>query len=631
MGPPGRVRTSAVSALVAALVIGFAVAGCGGSGESGRQIVVNTRGGEREQLVAEIYAAALDRAGVDGVAKKVAEIADYAKQPDDARVAVDYDLDVLVAASPVPSTPDDQRLPTALPGHTLVSKTAIQSRAVLAVSPSLQQDIRTIAEFAQKYQNNAAGVTVLVPPEFGVFNRALTDRGLAVSDQADQAAFDAALTQPGFTGGAIVPAGSKQGNLVSLEDPDNILPSRTLSVFAGDQVAKGDPEAERVLQEVTDALTPQVVDRLLTEVKNNGKKPADVARDWAGDNVPTSSGFPLAQMILALLLGGAAAFTALYLFGWRPPTTAVRGGRRSDVATPDAPRSAAPQDTRVVVGPEPRRIAVHLPWSTTSADAGLALDGGLVKGTTVRAATVRGRTHSFRGETRQDAYGVRLSSDERWVIAVVADGLGSARHAEIASTVAVRAALDGIDSALRSGERPQSWDWKSVLAYVSDTVRRTTESLGSPRPGTNTERAPSARPGTTLTVAVLPSEGEGQAVCAAVGDSPAILVTGGQWQALTGEGGGGDNVTAAIPGDLADIQVQVFSWRAGDLLVLSSDGFAAGVAGGRTPLTQRLSQTWRTPPSLVDFVQEVDFRLSTFDDDRTVVAIWAGRHDTAVP
>lgn len=254
----------------------------------------------------------------------MAEIADYAKQPDDARVAVDYDLDVLVAASPVPSTPDDQRLPTALPGHTLVSKTAIQSRAVLAVSPSLQQDIRTIAEFAQKYQNNAAGVTVLVPPEFGVFNRALTDRGLAVSDQADQAAFDAALTQPGFTGGAIVPAGSKQGNLVSLEDPDNILPSRTLSVFAGDQVAKGDPEAERVLQEVTDALTPQVVDRLLTEVKNNGKKPADVARDWAGDNVPTSSGFPLAQMILALLLGGAAAFTALYLFGWRPPTTAVR-------------------------------------------------------------------------------------------------------------------------------------------------------------------------------------------------------------------------------------------------------------------------------------------------------------------
>ncbi|MFF5246096.1 protein phosphatase 2C domain-containing protein [Streptosporangium sp. NPDC000095] len=623
MGPPGRVRTSAV----ATLVIGFAVAGCGGSGDSGRQIIVNARAGEREQLVAEIYAAALDRADVDGVAKKVAEIADYTKQSGDARVAIDYDLDVLMAASPAPSTPDDQRLPTALPGHTLVSRTAIQSRAVLAVSPSLQRDVRTVAEFAQKYQNDTTRVTVLVPPEFSVFNRALTDRGLAVSGQAD---FDAAaLTQSGFTGGAIVPAGSKKGDLVPLEDPDNILPPRTLSVFAGDQVAERAPEAERVLQEVTDVLTPQVVDRLLTEVRNNRKKPADVARDWAGDNVSTSSGFPPAQTILALLLGGAAAFTALYLLGWRP-ATAARGGRRPHVAPPDAPRSVVTQDTRVVVGPEPRRIAVHLPWSTTSADAGLALDGGLVKGTTVRAATVRGRTHSFRGETRQDAYGVRLSGDERWVIAVVADGLGSARHAEIASTVAVRAALDGIDSALRSGERPQSWDWKSVLAHVSDTVRRTTESLGAPRPGTNTERTPSARPGTTLTVAVLPSEGEGQAVCAAVGDSPAILVTGGRWQALAGEGGG-DNVTAAIPGDLADIQVQMFSWRAGDLLVLSSDGFAAGVAGGRTPLAQRLSQTWRTPPSLVDFVREVDFRLSTFDDDRTVVAIWAGRHDTAVP
>ncbi|MER6831475.1 protein phosphatase 2C domain-containing protein [Streptosporangium sp. NPDC000563] len=624
MGPPGRVRTSAV----ATLVIGFAVAGCSGSGDSGRQIIVNARAGEREQLVAEIYAAALDRAGVDGVAKKVAEIADYTKQPGDARIAIDYDLDVLMAASPAPSTPDDRRLRTALPGHTLVSRTAIQSRAVLAVSPSLQRDVRTVAEFAQKYQNDTTRVTVLVPPEFSVFNRALTDRGLAVSGQAD---FDAAaLTQSGFTGGAIVPAGSKKGDLVPLEDPDNILPPRTLSVFAGDQVAERAPEAERVLQEVTDGLTPQVVDHLLTEVRNNGKKPADVARDWAGDNVSTSSGFPLAQTILALLLGGAATFTALYLLGWRPATTAARGGRRPHVAPPDAPQSVVTQDTRVVVGPEPRRIAVHLPWSTTSADAGLALDGGLVKGTTVRAATVRGRTHSFRGETRQDAYGVRLSGDERWVIAVVADGLGSARHAEIASTVAVRAALDGIDSALRSGERPQSWDWKSVLAHVSDTVRRTTESLGSPRPGTNTERTPSARPGTTLTVAVLPSQGEGQAVCAAVGDSPAILVTGGRWQALAGEGGG-DNVTAAIPGDLADIQVQMFSWRAGDLLVLSSDGFAAGVAGGRTPLAQRLSHTWRTPPSLVDFVREVDFRLSTFDDDRTVVAIWAGRHDTAVP
>ncbi|MFF5109539.1 protein phosphatase 2C domain-containing protein [Streptosporangium sp. NPDC000509] len=625
MGPPGRIRTSAV----ATLVIGFAVAGCGGSGDSGRQIIVNARAGEREQLVAEIYAAALDRAGVDGVAKKVARVADYTKQPGDARVAIDYDLDVLMAASPAPSTPDDQRLPTALPGHTLVGRTAIQSRAVLAVSPSLQRDVRTVAEFAQKYQNDTTRVTVLVPPEFSVFDRALTDRGLAVSGQAD---FDAtALTQSGFTGGAIVPAGSKKGDLVPLEDPDNILPPRTLSVFAGDQVTERAPEAERVLQEVTDVLTPQVVDRLLTEVRNNGKKPADVARDWAGDNVSTSSGFPLEQTILALLLGGAAAFTALYLLGWRPATTAARGGRRPHVAPPDAPQSVVTQDTRVVVGPEPRRIAVHLPWSTTSADAGLALDGGLVKGTTVRAATVRGRTHSFRGETRQDAYGVRLSGDERWVIAVVADGLGSARHAEIASTAAVRAALDGIDSALRSGERPQSWDWKSVLAHVSDTVRRTTESLGVPRPGTNTERTPSARPGTTLTVAVLPSEGEGQAVCAAVGDSPAILVTGGRWQALAGEGGGGDNVTAAIPGDLADIQVQMFSWRAGDLLVLSSDGFAAGVAGGRTPLAQRLSQTWRTPPSLVDFVREVDFRLSTFDDDRTVVAIWAGRHDTAVP
>ncbi|MFC7648572.1 protein phosphatase 2C domain-containing protein [Streptosporangium lutulentum] len=146
---------------------------------------------------------------------------------------------------------------------------------------------------------------------------------------------------------------------------------------------------------------------------------------------------------------------------------------------------------------------MHLPWSTTSAEPGLAVDGGLLKGTTVRAASVRGRTHNFRGETRQDAYGVRLSEDEAWVIAAVADGLGSARHADAAAIAAVRAALEGIDAALRTARHPQNLDFKAVTGYVADAVRRATEALGAPHGGTNTERLPSARPGTTLTIAVV--------------------------------------------------------------------------------------------------------------------------------
>ncbi|MEV6862109.1 protein phosphatase 2C domain-containing protein [Streptosporangium subroseum] len=216
----------------------------------------------------------------------------------------------------------------------------------------------------------------------------------------------------------------------------------------------------------------------------------------------------------------------------------------------------------------------------------------------------------------------------------VADGLGSARHADAAAIAAVRAAMEGIDTALRTTRHPQNLDFKAVTGYVAEAVRRATEALGAPHGGTNTERVPSARPGTTLTIAVVPADGAGLAVCAAVGDSPAMLISAERWRPLVGtepKSGLVENVTVALPGDPDSVEVLAFPWEAGDLLILSSDGFAAGVMGGQTRLARLLTETWRTPPSLAEFARDVDFRLSTFDDDRTVVALWAGRHDTAVP
>jgi hypothetical protein len=571
----------------------------------------------------------------------------------------------------------------------LVGQTAIQRHAAFIVTPHLfkrERDAGKPLRSIDQFVAAVPGGAVLVSPEFGtIFNAALMGRGLSPNNASKLAEFNQTLENGSFDGAAVVPDDDRRilsapagpnipaGKLVRLDDPGGVLPARTLSVFASDPLRQADPEATRLLGQVTSTVTAATVDGLLAQAKTGNKSLAELARTWANDKgmkrsggtgSPSvvsgssgSSGFSWPTMILTLLIGGVLAFALLYVLGWRPamaggpsvrpgvrragrgsadpdPTREYRTVAHSKGRTPpeaSPPPVALSQDNRVVVGREPKPIAVHLPWITTSADAGLALDGGLLKGTTVRAASVRGRTHSFRGETRQDAYGVRLSSDERWVIAAVADGLGSARHADIAATVGVRAALEGVDAALQAGGHSQNLDWKSVASYVSDTVKRATEALGAPRHGTNTDRTPSARPGTTLTMAVLPAEGEGPAVCAAVGDSPAILVTGGQWQGLVGSRGSlGGNVTTALPGDPGNVEVQPFGWRAGDLLVLSSDGFAAGVAGGQTPLAQRLAQTWRTPPSLPEFVREVDFRLSTFDDDRTVVALWAGRHDTAV-
>lgn len=298
-----------------------------------------------------------------------------------------------------------------------------------------------------------------------------------------------------------------------------------------------------------------------------------------------------------------------------------------------APVPPADPGGPLLLGRAPAPRAVHLPYLTGSEQPGVALDGGMLKGTTIRAASVRGRAHSYRGESRQDAYGVRLTPDEQWVIVAVADGVGSARHADVASNAAVQAALDRVsDETVRSPD-PREWDWAGMIAHVAQAIEEATKGLGPATPGTNARgRGPGARPATTLTVGVVPAMGEGPGVCAAVGDSPALLLSGGRWYELVGTGGGGAHValTAALPGDTGALEVRPFEWRRGDLLLLSSDGFAVSLERGRGGFARRLAVDWQVPPDLREFYRQVDFRASTHEDDRTAVAVWAGNHDTAV-
>ncbi|MFD0468784.1 protein phosphatase 2C domain-containing protein [Nonomuraea thailandensis] len=105
-------------------------------------------------------------------------------------------------------------------------------------------------------------------------------------------------------------------------------------------------------------------------------------------------------------------------------------------------RARAAADGGTPLGPLPQPLPVLLAGGADSRAPGVALDGGMLAQTTVRAVSLRGRRHRYRGEPLQDAYAVRLSADGRWVIAAVADGLGSTLHAEHAAAVAVRAATN---------------------------------------------------------------------------------------------------------------------------------------------------------------------------------------------
>ncbi|MEO3887005.1 protein phosphatase 2C domain-containing protein [Nonomuraea sp. B5E05] len=278
-------------------------------------------------------------------------------------------------------------------------------------------------------------------------------------------------------------------------------------------------------------------------------------------------------------------------------------------------RTAAAVDGRTPLGPPPQPLPVLLAGGADSRAPGVALDGGMLAQTTIRAVSIRGRRHRYRGEPLQDAYAVRLSADGRWVIAAVADGLGSTLHAEHAAAVAVRAATN---LALTSDP-----GWHAAFATIAGEVMRATSRFAG--------RA-SDPPATTLTIAVVPADGgRGIAACAAIGDSPALWLHDGTWTELfPPDGRRPDNVTSALPDDLGELRERQIDWQPGDVLVLCSDGFGTAMGGGGSVLARQLVTSWSSPPALRSFYRDVGFHLSTYDDDRTVLALWAGRHDTAV-
>jgi hypothetical protein len=61
----------------------------------------------------------------------------------------------------------------------------------------------------------------------------------------------------------------------------------------------------------------------------------------------------------------------------------------------------------------------------------------------------------------------------------------------------------------------------------------------------------------------------------------------------------------------------------GEALVLMSDGVGDPLGGGTGEVGASLASAWRLPPDPLNFAAQVGFARRTFDDDRTVVAIWA--------
>ena len=246
-------------------------------------------------------------------------------------------------------------------------------------------------------------------------------------------------------------------------------------------------------------------------------------------------------------------------------------------------------------------------------------DGGTAFGLTVRAASVRGLYKRYTGGPRQDDICLRLHADSGTLIAAVADGVSGASRSDLGAALAVRYAAAAV--ARQLDDDCASIDWGPVFEQAAwALVEEHRRACGDG--GAGVEEASGSLATTLLVAAVRDSDVE----LAAVGDSPAFLLRGKHYDAVVGEperfdglvGGGVD----ALPRSAGAASVARCRLDPGSILLLCTDGLAMPLAGGGGEVGATLARELARPPDVVDFARLLDFSRSTYDDDRSLVAVW---------
>jgi len=254
-------------------------------------------------------------------------------------------------------------------------------------------------------------------------------------------------------------------------------------------------------------------------------------------------------------------------------------------------------------------------------------DGGAAFGLTVRAASVRGLAKRYTGGPRQDDICLRRHEATGTLIAALADGVSAAPRADIAAALAVRHAAAAVARQLDTGPPPPPIDWAAVFGQAAwALVEEHRRSSGDPQAGIE-QAAPLLA--TTLVVAAVTVTGDDptRVQVAAVGDSPALVLQARRFEPLVGEtADAADLLGAGV--DALPLKPHAFASAehtldADGVLLLASDGLALPLGDGTGEVGRVLARELRRPPNVIDFARLLDFSRATYDDDRSLIAVWS--------
>lgn len=302
-----------------------------------------------------------------------------------------------------------------------------------------------------------------------------------------------------------------------------------------------------------------------------------------------------------------------------------------------------PSSAPVIVGPpvpvfEPRVTSSEyrsVPYRPDS-----VIDGWATDGFVMRAASLRGYRHRYYGVPRQDDLAIAyLRAPERLVVAV-ADGVSAARQSHFGATIAARYAAQWVAEAI--GAEATKLDWDALLRGAAwQLVELGISQFGVER-GPGAAAATENLLATTLICAVIDFSADASNAVVhliGVGDSSAWLLdpqTGGYTLLLGGKGDPHEPITSSavsgLPRVPADTTPTVVEVPRGSVLLIATDGFGDPLGSGNGTIGQLFAAKLAAPPSMIEFAHLLDFSRETFDDDRTLVAIWPlARHGIAGP
>jgi serine/threonine protein phosphatase PrpC len=314
--------------------------------------------------------------------------------------------------------------------------------------------------------------------------------------------------------------------------------------------------------------------------------------------------------------------------------------REPSAKTPRS-RSVPRRRTRLVRGPltigEPAppinvRLSVVDPYRPDT-----VADGGEAFGLVTRAASVRGLFKRYLGGSRQDDFCLQLHVPTRTLLVAVADGVSASPRSHLGAALAVRQAAAAAVRQLEAGAAELDWSEvfsQAAWALVEEHRRACSDSSAS------VEDA-AASLATTLAVAALTADeadSDGHSTCdgarpekyrlqvGAVGDSPTLVLSQGKFVRVVGDEGDPDGLIGggveALPRHTNPSVTEPRTLEPEDVLLVCTDGLALPLADGKGEVGRTLIRELANPPDIVDFARLLDFSRSTYDDDRTLVAVW---------